>query len=279
MPFTIHEKLPDPPDEGRIWRYLEFTQFMSIIENGSLWFSASDQFDDPYEGAFTDPAMEEAVEKAARFDWDAEEDDIKQAVLDSRESWMPNVFLNCWHINNRESAAMWNQYSRLDSGIAIRSTVEDFIEAVDEHEEHDIHLSPVEYIDFQEDKVKPGYNPRKLLYKRGSYQHEEELRAIIHRQEIVEVDTKVVAENSILPMTNPDLDKQPVPIQHPYTEFIEDEPPTGIPVNVNLDALIERVFVAPDADEWIESLINDIVTTYEIDAQVTKSSLSKDPLE
>jgi hypothetical protein len=41
-----------PNDQARIWRYMDFTKFISVLENGGLFFSRADYFSDPFEGHY-----------------------------------------------------------------------------------------------------------------------------------------------------------------------------------------------------------------------------------
>lgn len=42
----------DVPDEHTtIWRYMDFTKFVSLLDKKTLYFTRSDKFDDKFEGA------------------------------------------------------------------------------------------------------------------------------------------------------------------------------------------------------------------------------------
>jgi len=45
FPLTIRR-------DQKLWRYMDFTKFMSLLETKSLWFNRSDRFDDPFEGTY-----------------------------------------------------------------------------------------------------------------------------------------------------------------------------------------------------------------------------------
>jgi hypothetical protein len=50
----LHTKHPTfkPPDniDGRIWRYLDFPRFVSMLDRKALFFVKASKFRDPYEG-------------------------------------------------------------------------------------------------------------------------------------------------------------------------------------------------------------------------------------
>lgn len=49
---TDHPCFLPPKDKNvKIWRYMDFTKFVSLLETESLFLSRVDKFEDPYEGA------------------------------------------------------------------------------------------------------------------------------------------------------------------------------------------------------------------------------------
>lgn len=245
MPYEPHDKLPEPEDGNQtIWRYLEFTQLMSILECGSLWFTSANGFDDPYEGSFTMPTLEVAVDKAKGMGWDINEEDFMKMVQSTPDHFGNDLFLNCWHKNNYESAAMWSKYSLVDSGIAIRSTVNRFIDALGACEEYKVHLSPVEYVDYRDEEIQEGFLPRRFLYKRKSYRYEKELRALVQLNDVLEVETAVAQEKG-LNIRHPGEDVQRYPRIEPYASVVGEDLPPGIYVSVDLDTLIDKIFYRP----------------------------------
>lgn len=280
MTYEPHEELPDPSnDDQTVWRYLEFTQLMSILERESLWFTAADGFDDPYEGAFPTPTLEAAVEKGEAMGWNFDEEEFMMMIQSPTKTFVQDLFLNCWHINEYESAAMWDQYSLMESGIAIRSTIGRLKNAFEACDEYDVHLSPVEYIDFRDEDIREGFIPRRFLYKRKSYEHENELRAIIQLNEMMEVETSLAKEKG-MPIANPELDKQPVPRVEPFASAAGEELPPGIYASINLEALIDKIFIAPDAPKWVKETVVDIAARYDDlnSNDVVMSSLKSDLL-
>ena len=53
---------------------------------------------------------------------------------------------NCWHANNKESAALWNQYGGEEGAVAIKSSPERLKQALDTTG-HYMTYGEVEYID------------------------------------------------------------------------------------------------------------------------------------
>ncbi len=108
-------------DSTKIWRYLDFTKFVSLIETSSLFFCRSDKLRDPFEGSL--PLVNVKLRQ--------EEPKPKNGYVDIFKPYSEMIgreirkfiHLNCWHINEYESEAMWNIFLKSDEGVAIQSTV------------------------------------------------------------------------------------------------------------------------------------------------------------
>src|SRR5689334_11944226 len=104
---TKHEIFRQPPDPSvKIWRYMDFTKYVSLLESSSLWFSRIDQLGDPFEASWTaasdkafdtmfvpGPGTPQAVEN------------YRAHIAKGRKMFRDNTFVSCWHWGNHESAA------------------------------------------------------------------------------------------------------------------------------------------------------------------------------
>ncbi|MDC4587570.1 hypothetical protein OHV59_11020, partial [Acinetobacter baumannii] len=59
MPATTnHPSFKQPLDPNvKLWRYMDFTKFMSILSNKSLYFGRIDSFEDKHEGTYTSQTL------------------------------------------------------------------------------------------------------------------------------------------------------------------------------------------------------------------------------
>lgn len=231
------------PDHSlTIWRYLDFTKFVDLILSSQLFFSRSDQFQDPFEGVFRLKDYENT-----------------KHMLTNQELTKKFYFLNCWHINDNQSDAMWKIFLDTKNGIAIKSTVGDLIKSLEVSPE-DIFISKVYYRDF--DKVTfnelmneeqnklfdgRGGSLNQFNYKRISFEHEKELR-----------------------LCHADL-----PIPHTIKGGIPREPLSHKRIDVVLNNLVKEIVIAPFADEWFESLVLQLIEKLNYKFEVTKSELYK----
>jgi hypothetical protein len=138
--FQVEDAFVQPADlDVPIWRYLKFERFVWMLENGALYFSSVDRFEDPFEGALTEledrefsAAYDETVQAAARF----------HTVTYSRR----RVMANCWHASPHESAAMWKLYAGTEKAVAVRSTFSRLRDAV---KDIAVGIGMIQYVDHE----------------------------------------------------------------------------------------------------------------------------------
>lgn len=156
------------------------------------------------------------------------------------------IYVNCWHMSDHESAALWRLYLKSDEGIAIQSTRHCLHLAV-AGSKYGVFSVPVQYIDYENDDPPMPTRLAAFRYKRKSFEHEKELRAIVY------ADVQDDAGNRI-------------------------EPPgkNGISVTTELEKLIVAVHVAPTAPDWLSDLTLRVSRKFGIEAPVVRSPLADD---
>ena len=238
-----------PSSDDDLWRYIDFTQLISIFENRSLWFSSVSMFFDPFEGALPRTVL---IELADRLHGGI--DEPRKIVARLYEALEYTTYASCWHQRNRETAAMWQLYQSRGKEVAIRTTVQKFQEALPDRS--DLTMGCVNYEDYETadhfivNRVSP------FFHKRPSFQHEREYRAVISEFEVAEgarVDER-------------------------YTEKIDEETPPGRAVSVDVEDLVQEIVVSPVAAGWMKPLVEQVTTTYEFgDVPVRSSTISDQP--
>ena len=262
--YTSHPSFDLPLDRGstKVWRYLDFTKFVSLIRERALFFAAPRWLGDPFEGSLTAADIDaRTLAKSKRlyefagpvgFEMDGlygdPDPDINyrrvrlefERAERNRESALPSIEsigVNCWHLSEAESAAMWSIYVRSREGVAIQSTVERLVRAFN-HTSVNVHVGVVRYIDYRDSQVGGDSVFERILTKRASFSFEQELRAVCY------------------PITGP-----------------------GRLVEVDLGELIERVYVSPQARDWFNKLVIGEMTDHGLAAELTAgSSLDDRPL-
>lgn len=257
-----------PNDDTPAWRYLDFTQLISILERESLWFNRADLFEDPLEGSLSRANVET---RELRY----EDTEIPQSALETMSQaarqHRKTTYLNCWHLNNYESAAMWEQYSTNGQGIAIQTTVGDLIDSLtdkpgvfksgedtpDDSDEIDriITFGRVQYLDYDRHLIPENNLYAPLFHKRLSFKYEQEFRAAFSKHfEILREDDEA--------------------------DFMDgsDDIPAGVYVDVNLEKLIDTLYISPTSPEWFSEQVELIKERYDIECDTQKSSLDEDPV-
>lgn len=277
MPHKQFPQCPLPKDVGEIWRYMDVYQLISILERGELYFSRADQFDDDWEGSLPTPRVE-----ALRDEYEGIESksgsDIFESSIRLYRMLPIRRFVNCWHINNTGSQLMWNNYG--DGSIAIESTYEDlseslgdvnrsefssgFEEMIGEPAEDGSHISifEVEYRNFQEEDFADGtWGGEPIRFKREKYSQEQELRAsfgvsLPDRQGLIE-NYESTSDEQVMEILghHPGDD----PTFEDYQEIVRNQFDKGAYVGVDVDQLINRIHLSPNAPGYAKMGVDFIV--------------------
>ena len=251
--YKEHSVFNPPPLDAVLWRYMDFTKYVSILEKQALFFARSDKLQDPFEGSYSKVnevllplRMQRAFGKQ-----ESSEDQIKQwtnewsnAMKGNRQS----VLINCWHQNPYESAAMWKLYSREEDGVAIKTDFNSFKTSFACSQF--IYIGSVSYVDYESFFIPDGNIFFPFLHKRKSFEHEHEVRAI----------------NSRFASQDDEISMQL------YHDRI-----SGTYYEVDLSLLIQQVVVAPFAPEWFLELVKSITARYNFNFPVVKSTQADDP--
>ncbi len=248
-----------------VWRYMDFTKFVSMLENKGLYFSRSDKLGDPFEGSFS-----RGNEKLRP---DIYKDAPPGALSDTYKVFQAmrmRTFVNCWHMNEYESDAMWKLYSKTNEAIAIKSSYQQLKECLD----NECCLGMIQYIDYESAWLPEGTLLSPYLFKRLSFSHENELRAVIQQEPIFEPTKELIKHGKLRIFSEGvwkavDIDKMVCIPQDPSVE--------GIWKPVEIDKLINEIYVAPMSPLWFRELVEQIIKRYGISKHVIQSSLDYKP--
>jgi hypothetical protein len=252
--YKEHDTFSQPANENeKVWRYMDFTKFVSLIELGSLYFTRADEFEDPFEGSYPKKNIEErqlipdAVPDECR---DAVREAVAQIGISNRH-WLRYVAVNCWHLNPHESAAMWKLYLKSNEGIAIQSTYQKLRDSFSKVKE-DVFVGQVMYIDYDTEWFAPDNLLAPFVHKRRSFEHEREVRAVVMRW----------------------------PIRHDRTglDYSLEAIMHGLSIPVDLSNLIDCVYVAPDTPPCFADLVRSVIKHYGYSFTAVQSDLNRTPL-
>jgi hypothetical protein len=243
MMLDIHSIFRNAPPAGaKLWRYLSFAKFVSLLQTACLHFTRADQFDDHFEGAWP---------KSDRDYW--QEIKSSNVVAFTKMMKQHSVAVSCWVELPHESAAMWRLYAAGSEGVAVTTTFEKLSNVIGKINEADevglAGVGRVRYFDHLKDGlIAPlapnGRLPNTLtpfMLKNLSYEHEKEVRGII----VAQHGAAAVAKS-------------------------------GLEIPIDLVGFVDDVVVNPFCDKWLVDAASGLCERYGIARKLRKSSLSPD---
>jgi len=241
-------------DNLTLWRYMDFTKFLSMIDSRTLFFSKPKYFVDPYEGNFSKYDLEN-IERLKIFD---KSYTLRDYVRELNEF----AAVICWHMNDTESAAMWDLYLSAKDGIAIKTNYKKLVNSILDTR-FVVYGGKVQYIDYEEEMASNNVFET-LFYKRKSFSHENELRLMVFADPIIEDGRNL---NSWLGDENDD----------DYAGTINMDNEGGANISLDISKMIEEVYIAPTAPVWLKPLVESLLRKYNLsEIPVRQSHLYKD---
>ena len=230
--------IKQPAEHDTLWRYMNFEKFANILATGSLFFTRADKYDDKLEGYIPEAIMRYYGSPNVRIG-----SNLRQYIM-----------CNCWHKGTEESMAMWDKYHIRNSGIAIKTTMENLKNCLPDTP--NIFIGKVDYdvesienqnqIEVPEDLSIENLLHYLYFYKRKPFAYEQEVRAII---DITSISRDVTYK-------------------------------FGKPLEIDVKTLIDKkseVIVSPHADEWIAGTLELIVERCGFRFPVNRSKLLDPP--
>lgn len=227
-------------DETVLFKYMDFTKFMYIMEKKKLFFCNANKFEDKYEGSLVEGFY---------HNW-SESQMIIHKELNKMFGNMNKSYISCWNKGHNESYALWKIYSNPYSGVAIKTTVGNLKEALKNSQ---IKIYNVNYInsfkdinekvelpvhlDFNEIDDINLINAKyvKEVYKLKAYNYEEEVRAI----------------------------------------YIDSSDEVGKYFDIDLEKLLNEIYISPYAPDWFEDLVRTVIQNSHYDIKEVNINKSK----
>jgi hypothetical protein len=242
--YTEHPDFEQPKDEStKVWRYMDISKFLSVLETSSLYFTRSDKFTDPYEGTIPKINSEKISTYFTEFDNASE---MQNELLNLFDFNRKLTLINCWYQSEYESDAMWQLYS--NNGIAIQTTFGKLKNSF-KNSDDNVLIGQVKYIDYNQEGMYYLNALTPFLFKRISFEHEREIRAVIW---------------------NTQTNREPADEDDEVSIELIDY---GKLSNIDIETLIETIYVSPTAPSWFHKLIVSILNRYKLDKPVIHSKL------
>lgn len=269
-----------PPKDSYLWRYIDFSKFVSMLLKKSLHFSKTSLFNDPFEGAIGILDNKESYDRSMLFALLVAN---MTAPTKQRDAIPPSKEITDKAMKiledldkqnlTPEDARLIEDAQRLSNQMAdMRPLKRDFTFVNCWHEnpyESDamwmlyskditnalairttyekLYLSldrepsiEIGRVNYMDYNKSFSATNSTQWYKRQSFAHEKEVRAVLMDQE------------------SKDL--------------------TGVDVPVNLDILIDKIYVSPYANSSFVEIVRDVISKYGVNKEILYSDLSKKPL-
>lgn len=240
--YKKHPVFKEPVNENsKVWKYLDFTKFVSLLDRESLYFARADRLNDSFEGSYPEFNVKHRPQVYKNIPLN-----VLSGFSGIFEKVRKFTFLNCWHKNEYESAAMWNLYLKSNEGISVQSTFKKLKDSLKQYHKESVFIGEVKYIDYQSQWMPEGNLLYAFVHKRKSFRHEKEIRVLIQRLPISKKKKRI------------NLNKKPIL--------------DGFYVPINLKILIEKIYISPSAPKWIFNLAKRVCRKYNFDIKKLKQS-------
>lgn len=248
--FQSHPEFEQIENSERLWRYQDLPRYIDLLLKNQMFFSRADKFEDPFEGRYNKSSSDELL-KAVQHEEDFPEKNVEQLRRKTRllkeqyDEKRTSFTINSWHINKDENYAMWKIYAKGSYGIALETTYERLKHCFDVTNKV-IHIGKVIYYNESCDPIPLRENSfLPFLRKRFVYQYENEMRCchvLSHRK-----DEKI--------------------------SWQQQDVNNGVFIPVNLDTLIERIYISPYSPKWIEDIVSGINKKFGMDKEIVHSKV------
>ncbi len=267
--FEVFKK---PSMETKIWRYMDFTKFVSILSKSALYFTRMDLLDDTFEGSIPKYFHSKKSAEAKRqlkgiFPEDYNkrykemlnaEKKLDRLFYKFNKAKRKLAFINSWHVNESESAAMWRLYLKSPEGVVFQSTFNRLSDSF--IQKGNVIFGMIYYVDDYNKESKDFSDINfylhsfPFMFKRKCFEYEKELRAVILTEPVTEKAKKQY-----------------------LTKLGIKGMPEGLDEQVDLHKLVEKIYVSPTAGAWFEELVRSVVDKYGFNLEITRSSLADNP--
>lgn len=221
-----------------IWRYMDSSKFALLMCQRKLWFSRADLLGDDHEGSLPDSIIHKRESRWSDLR-------VKEIIERGSKEGRKDAFVSCWSMEAPEVLSMWKIYTPDAKGVAIKSTVGRLATCFirkpnDLFERLEARIEKVRYIDFVSHEASDDEVDR-FIHKQEAYTYEKEIRVLISLRPTVE------------------------------------RPRIGIGLEVDLDVLIDKIYVSHRLGDGLEQFVGDILRENHIDREIVHPPFVRDP--
>lgn len=260
----------------KLWHYFTLSKFMRFLQTSEVWFSRPQFFDDPHEFSSDEASQRSLIE----WRLNSFADEYNRAVRTNREKYLATVSDLAAPLDKSEDGLIVQQERKLSEfpeallsslradlkswqesyfiscwrlsdvdSVAIWNQYADLSEGVAISVPHDalqralkangdVRFSVVNYVDLSSSSD-PQHMPP-FMYKDVRYSAEEEARFYFQAR-------------------------------------TTDDGLRGIGLKIDVQSLVDRIYVAPNAAQWFKDVVTNLVQQYGLDAEIVDSPLGQIP--
>lgn len=254
--YIFHPKDYNVPNKDvLLWRYQDLPKFISLIDSKKLFFTRADKFDDPFEGARGFNFQKDAIYsvqspyltlKARNELKKAGKSTPTDAEVEAATRKEMQAMLYAQQEKRKEYFISCWHSNEMESEAMWKLYITAKNQGVAIQTTMERLCTSIESTDFEVGEVKyisfeaPLDADRvPIWYKRTAFQHEKEIRAIIRKPELGE---------------------------------------NGLPIDVDVERLIEKVYISPSAPSWFACLVENVLKKYGLNKEVLHSKLDEEPI-
>ena len=261
-------RLENYSNSQTIWRYMDFTKFLSMLQYQALFFCtcAKMQEMDPFEGRYPRKNLEK-LELETNFRRLPTKYVVK--ANDYRDSFLQNVSINCWHANNTENAEMWRVYLSSQEGIAIKSSIRRLKDAFNDNQEDVIYIGDIKYNNYEFDKINININ-----------EYLQDIEDLVDRKVNNNSEIFNILSEYYFPLIMSKRKEfaygQEIRLVSPIRQSTKRKrvKDYGKLVEADLNILIDSIVVSPNATDWFLNLVKDTMKSYNLEQKrVYKSKI------
>jgi hypothetical protein len=231
--FQVHPEFEQPGNSAILWRYVDLARYADLLLKKQLFFSRADRFEDPFEGKINKTSINQSST------------DINKTERVKRQNEKrTEITISSWHQNDSESYAMWKIYAKGSYGIALQTTFANLKRSFDDTDKP-IYIGKINYYDESAEPIYVESNSFiPFLRKRIIYQYENEVRCCYALLQYAE-----------------------------KFEWQQQDPYDGVFIDVNLNTMIERVYISPYSPDWIGDIVKGLNKKFQFEKEVVHSKV------
>lgn len=266
-----------PPQDSILYRYVTIDKLIDFLLEARISLVKLNLFEDKLEGVNLEHLRLNYLSDKISKQMQEEDTSLKYISVNinptgrnllrrKRETFQDTNYASCWYVNNHESVAMWQLYSKPDS-VAIRIQYKDLINELSHlnfnlpnHNYEKMTYGCVDYHQFNDFEKLCNIdlkNDIQGFIKDSSFRHEEEFRIIIEIKE----ELKYLEARGIIPDEEVDEINEAQNIKVIHLNFS------------NFKSLPFEIIFHPQSTAWHRQNINKMLDKFDLKFKTNESAL------